>query len=203
MNKNNSRFQAGSGVYNCIDCDMRTRETGAGESSEQRCLRCFLDYYAAGFANEWSDKCGKLFEQVLGATAHNWFADPPCDTVSEVQERDAGAASLLRQHKYKKGKTMNNDKNGLIDFSYKNRLIDFQCDGELVAAHRVREATADDPAKFAVLVYFPIRGDCMSWVVSYYTNGATDWDQGSYFDKQEEALECLAQKALDAVRFPL
>ena len=175
MNKNNSRFQAGSGVYNCIDCDMRTRETGSGESSEQRCLRCFLDYYAAGFANEWSDKCGKLFEQVLGATAHDWFADPPCDTVSEVQERDAGAASLLKQHKYKKGKTMNNDK---------NRLIDFQCDGELVAAHRVRDATADDPAKFAVLVYFPIRGDCMSWVVSYYTNGATDWELGSYFDKQ-------------------
>ena len=87
---------------------------------------------------------------------------------------------------------MNNDK---------NRLIDFQCSGELFAAHRVREATADDPAKFAVLVHYQI--GVARWVVSYYTDGATAWDSGNYFDTHEEAAECLAQKAIDAVRFPL
>lgn len=94
---------------------------------------------------------------------------------------------------------MNNDK---------NRFIDFQCSGELVAAHRVREATADDPAKFAVLVHY--QKGIASWVVSYYTDGATDWDSGNYFDTHKEAAACLANrcspissKAGDAVRFPL
>lgn len=41
-NRDNRRFQKGSGVYNCIVCGKRTRETGDGESDVQMCALCYF-----------------------------------------------------------------------------------------------------------------------------------------------------------------
>jgi len=48
----NSKFQRGSGVYECRCCGKRTRETGSGESGSGLCADCFND---AGLENEHSD----------------------------------------------------------------------------------------------------------------------------------------------------
>ena len=48
------RFKTGSGCYVCRVCGKRTRETGAGESSCELCLRC---YEWAGIENHHSDCC--------------------------------------------------------------------------------------------------------------------------------------------------
>lgn len=48
----NSKFQKGSGQYQCIECGKQTRETGEGESQSKMCARC---YGKAGDDNAVSD----------------------------------------------------------------------------------------------------------------------------------------------------
>jgi DNA-directed RNA polymerase subunit RPC12/RpoP len=41
MNKRNSQFRRGSGVYKCADCGKQTRETGSSESFNNLCRKCY------------------------------------------------------------------------------------------------------------------------------------------------------------------
>lgn len=50
--KSNSRFRKGSGVYVCLGCGKRTRETGSSESNVELCIDCYDD---AGMENEHDD----------------------------------------------------------------------------------------------------------------------------------------------------
>jgi hypothetical protein len=47
--KNYSKFQKGSGVYNCVVCGKKTRDTGNDEAGVQMCKKCYeenLEYNA-------------------------------------------------------------------------------------------------------------------------------------------------------------
>lgn len=56
MNRINSRFRSGSGVYRCNSCGRQTRETGEGESQSGLCVDCFA---LAGIYNALLDE-GRL-----------------------------------------------------------------------------------------------------------------------------------------------
>ena len=47
-----SKFQRGSGVYTCRNCNKTTRETGEGEAGLELCANCF---YEGGLENEHYD----------------------------------------------------------------------------------------------------------------------------------------------------
>lgn len=54
MNKDNRRFQRGSGVYTCGRCGKLTRETGEHESYVEMCAKC---QEICGQENLYSDGC--------------------------------------------------------------------------------------------------------------------------------------------------
>jgi len=58
--KNNSRFQQGSGVYTCKCCGKQTRETGSSESQVEMCLACMEEAEAE---NGISDAGGQRTEE--------------------------------------------------------------------------------------------------------------------------------------------
>lgn len=42
MKKQYNRFQKNSGVYTCISCGKKTRDTGNDETSCQLCKKCYV-----------------------------------------------------------------------------------------------------------------------------------------------------------------
>lgn len=81
-NKHN-RISKYSGIYKCISCGKKTRETGEGESSVEMCKECYI---FGGQENAHSDnhsgkvkECGKCREDIesLGYDLDN--IDEWCD----------------------------------------------------------------------------------------------------------------------------
>ena len=74
MTRDNSKFQTGSGTYNCRCCGKLTRETGYGESDSDMCAVCFE---AGGFENSLSD----------GGHPNPWGIFDDCKTLAEVHAK--------------------------------------------------------------------------------------------------------------------
>jgi hypothetical protein len=67
-------------------------------------------------------------------------------------------------------------------------FIDFQGRGELIAAHKIRQATQpENKAKFVILVN--THSDPHPWCVSTYTDSSCGWDSGRYFGEKVDAIQ--------------